>query len=480
MDCKCKDKILNIETMANMSIDKIIELYRNGYRLKGIVENLSIDNVSKIFVEDIYSMSPEVMILDAAGYEQPDGKLTVDLLVKNSDPNTLVIGFDFYSTDTTPVSMGPIYRACVVPWSTNGCVTFRVTGLLRKDPFIVHALRCISNPDCTTANCSQFSSIWDSTLTRTVSYTGVPPTYQGIIPTECTPCVSQWVCEQPLNGYEYDSCTQQRRSNQACNSTLTTSTISLNTDKTSPFNKGDVVTFYGILEESGTLLGLDINGVPIKIKIQISGITILDTYITTSAIASDRNWQYTWTVPPTYAGVDTAGRPITVTVSFSGDTSHQPSSKNLNYSVTGVTSRISQISLFSVQTSPFKKGSKVTFYGILEAGIAPYIRIFGVPTTIEIKIIDTTVTTATVMTYAPATTAIKNYDYEWTVPDTIDGIDTAGKEVTATVSFAGNTDYDTSKVTKTFSIESPGAGTGAMIMIAAAVLVVGTVVYAHK
>lgn len=447
-----KYNTLSLENIKNLSIDQIIKLYEQGYRLESID---SVDSVSTSHIEihkpEIHKMSPDVKIIDAVGYEQPNGLMTADIVVKNSDPSSLVLGFDFYSTDATPVSMGPRYVACVPPWSTNGCVMLRMTNLTRKDPFVVYVYRCISNPVCGGPSCSQFSSLTDSSFRGIVLYTGVPSTYQGTLPTECTPCVSSWVCEQPLNGYEYDSCTQTRRLNPICNPTTKSSSLSVNTYNTPPFSKGEHVVFYGILEETGIIINPDINGVPLHIKIQIVGTTVNDTYVTTSVLTWDKNWSYVWTVPYTYAGIDPAGKPVKIIVSFAGNETYQPVTTEKSYTIAGTANTQSQISLYARQTSPFNKGDNIGFYGVLEEAAFPYIDIIGVPANIEIKVGDVVTTAETVTTYSSLIWG-QNYQYVWKVPDTVGGVNTSGKPVTITASFAGNSTYQPSSITKNYAI----------------------------
>lgn len=358
MPCGCADKKLNLEDMKNMSVDDIVRLYKDGYRLEGMSNDLPsvVDLPTKH--NNIFSATPDpVTVLFAQGYQQNDGlHITVDLLIRSHNTTNLVIKFDFNSTDATPIPMG-YGVACIVPYSQNGCSQIRFTNLLQKDPFTIKTYRCITTPICAGPSCATFSSVWDDFYQAEVVNYGlnvVPAQIFGDpahpIPSsinmavECASCEPSWTCMKDAfnrnTGDKYDSCTGQTvRDTTLCPlPTIPTSQISIFADKLSPFDKGASVTFYGVLQSAaspyGNIAGSDLH---ILIKLGVDEVTQTDVHVTTTQATTGNNWSYIWIVPSTIAAVDTAGMNVKIIVDFGGNPNYQASSSTNLFGIGGIT-----------------------------------------------------------------------------------------------------------------------------------------------
>lgn len=277
----------------------------------------------------VMKLTPSIQLLRADGYDRGGGKMAVDVIIKNPENASLVIGIDILSSDLPPrviYSKGPI---CVPPTATSGCSIWRLDGIEFEDPFRAVAYRCISGPNCGAPSCAQFGSIADSTVIGTiVRWDGRIPDWSAVpISSECAPCTPMFECEQPLNGYEYDKCTQQRRLASRCVSIKKDSCLTVNTYNTPPFKKGENVSIYGVLEECGIIYAPDINGVPLRLKIKLDSITVFEGTVMTEKYTIPvlgKNWGYIWTVPDTVAGVDTSGKNVTVEAFYDGSDIYKP------------------------------------------------------------------------------------------------------------------------------------------------------------
>lgn len=357
------DKIIKLEEMKNMSIDKIIDMYRNGHTIENYssndVSNLNISNTSNSSnpSNPIYTMSPDVTVIYTRGYEQVGLKMTVDLLVRNYSPDNLVIKFAFYSTDATPQFLKD-HIQCIPPYSTEGCTKVRVIDIPLKDPYTVRVYGCIDVPDCAVPSCMTFGTIMESTCTGSVTIWGggIPPLSSfpplGVdkcgggalnMAVDCASCTPDWTCNKDEfgrnTGQKWNDCTQQTVDDiEMCPPpSIPNSIISITVDTASPFEKNSVVTFSGNLGSA-----IDpypkIGNARLDITIKIGDATVISTYKTTIANPqqSTANWSYSWIVPASIAGVDTGGMPITVIVEFDGNFDYRPSSKTENYNVAGV------------------------------------------------------------------------------------------------------------------------------------------------
>lgn len=365
MPCGCvNNKKLDLEDMKNMSVDDIVRLYKDGYILEGmsndLPSNLPTIGDPHIGNNNIFSASPDpVTILFAQGYQQNDGlHITVDLLVRSHNTTDLVIKFDFNSTDATPIPMG-YGVACIPPYSTPGfgCSKIRFTNLLQKDPFTIKTYRCITTPNCAAPSCATFGTIWDDYYVAEVVNYGlnvvpaqifgdpvrpIPPSINMAV--ECASCEPSWTCILDAfgrkTGDKYDSCTGQTvRDTAFCPlPTIPMSQISIFADKLSPFNKGDIVTFYGVLQSAaspyGNIAGADLH---ILIKLGVDEVTYTDVHVTTTPATTGNNWSYPWTVPPTMANVDTAGMNVKIIVNFGGNPDYQASSSTNLFGIGGIT-----------------------------------------------------------------------------------------------------------------------------------------------
>lgn len=142
-----------------------------------------------------------VEIKSSVGYMQSDGKMTVDTLVKNTELSSLVIAFDFYSTDVPRRYLGTV-SSCIQPFGTSGCINVRAVGIPFKDPYFVQIRRCISGPNCAANSCGTFSGIVDS------SFTGEVVRYDGVIPSEATYTVPS-DCAPPPTGLNITNVTAE-------------------------------------------------------------------------------------------------------------------------------------------------------------------------------------------------------------------------------------------------------------------------------
>lgn len=352
-----EDKIISLEEMKNMSIDRIIELYRNGYIL---------ESSDRQITGNIESMNPNtISIVYVRGYEQVGLKMTVDLLIKNNEDAALVVKFKFYSTDATPIYLGS-HVACIQPYSipqnANGCTKVRVADLPLKDPYRVYVFRCADTSNCAVPSCVRFDEIlWDSTCTGEVNVWGgiVPPITEfppaGVIKcsgglldmsVDCASCTPSWSCVKDAynnnTGYKYDSCTQQTVLDLSLcplPPTVKDSKISITTDSPSPFSKEQVVRFYGTLESATFSVPCacypNIPGADVLLTIRVGGAKVVEEHLTTLPGEAEPNFIYDWTVPPTIAGVDTSGMSVAVTVAFSQTAQWKSATATANYAVAG-------------------------------------------------------------------------------------------------------------------------------------------------
>lgn len=103
-----------------------------------------------------------IQILYAQSYMQTNGKMTVDILLKNPETASIVIGMDMQTTDIPPKINGPRMVACI-PANTP-CYSIRYVDIPFTDPYRIYVKRCISGPNCATSGCTTFGTIVDSTV----------------------------------------------------------------------------------------------------------------------------------------------------------------------------------------------------------------------------------------------------------------------------------------------------------------------------
>lgn len=318
-----------------------------------------------------------VQILAAKGYDVGYGKMDVDVALYNTDSYSLVVAVEFFSTDATPKYLGKTLVACVPVASSSGCWMGRITGLTFSDPFRAQVKRCISTPNCGSQSCSTFSTVIDSSISGDVAFGVAEPSvaFGGVAPTGCVSCTANWQCEQPSNGYEYDSCSKQRRMNPTCNpsSGKANSQISLNSSKSSPFNKGDNIRFGGILE-SANFPYCDIpssasscnNTAPgaINVTISVGGTTLVNQNIYSFAQSTPtaNNYLYDWVVPSSSGGTSLGGMDVKVVVTFAGNGSYNPSYVTQTYKIAPDPASACGITM-NAPSSILYVGDKVVFSG---------------------------------------------------------------------------------------------------------------------
>lgn len=103
-----------------------------------------------------------IEILYAQSYMQTNGQMTVDILLKNPETASIVIGMDMQTTDIPPKVNGPRMVACI-PANTP-CYSIRYVNIPFTDPYRIYVKRCISAPNCATSGCATFSTLTDSTV----------------------------------------------------------------------------------------------------------------------------------------------------------------------------------------------------------------------------------------------------------------------------------------------------------------------------
>lgn len=359
-----------------------------------------------------------VQILAAKGYDKGYGKIDIDVALYNDSPSDLVVAVDFVSTDATPVGMGRVW-VCVPPKSGSvGCLLVRAGGMALKDPFRAIVYRCISSPNCAAQSCATASNVPDSSIYGEVAWGESEPSiaFNGIAPAGCISCTEDWQCEgPPLNGYEYDRCTQQRRPASRCNPIITKkpSTLTISSRNYSPFKIGETVAFYGILEETGYVYNPDINGAPVRVVIRVGGTTVVDTTTTTySSTSPGENYQYKWTVPSSVSGASIYGKDVIVAVSFAGNDSYNSATATSStYYIEGKPAAVCTISL-NKPASTLEIGQQMTFSGQLSCdGIGMSGKTIEIWDTLGIsdKIATATTTTTNGMFSAPWTVKDINY-----------------------------------------------------------------------
>lgn len=114
-----------------------------------------------------------------------------------------------------------------------------------------------------------------------------------------------------------------------------------------------------------------------------------------------------------------------------------------------------QLSLNIRNTPPIAKGESVVIYGVLESASFPYFDINNAVLDLIIKIGDKVAVNTTVQTYQSFTPG-ENFQYVWQVPSVIEGMDTAGKQVTLIAQFAGDGEFSAVLSSSTFMIASTG------------------------
>ena len=358
-----ENKILKLESMRNMSMDEIIESYRNGYRLEGSNNNIQSavetqspnPDIQPIYSSQslgVQSLNPDqVLVLYSQAYEQasPAYNMTVDLLVRNHNTTSIVVKFkifDYYGTHTSPIKE---HIACIPAYNILGCLKIRITGVPLFSPYDVYVYRCLNTPNCAFETCVAFDTNWDSTYYAqqgVVVWGGTIPDISTFPPTDapnlnmaidCATCTPAFVCETTSGqntGYKYDACTGQRIQDIAMcplPATVVPSKISIAADKTSPFTKGAIVRFSGTLESAtgGTI----ISGATVNIQIRVGGAAPPPVSLTTTYARP--NFIYDWTVPSTIASVDTAGMAVTAIINFSQTTSWTSATATGNYAIAG-------------------------------------------------------------------------------------------------------------------------------------------------
>lgn len=374
-----------------------------------------------------------VEVKASVGYMQSDGRMTIDTLVKNTDTSSLVIAFDFYSTDVPRRYLTSV-SYCIPPFGTSGCVNVRIGNIPFKDPYIVQVRRCISGPNCGANSCTTFSGIVDSSFTgEVVRYDGVIPSQATYtVPSDCVPCQPSWSCESPLNGYEYERCTGQRRPNPAC----ATVTVLNMTGVTAELSVSDL--FPG---SQGW----------VRINVTATGSGNLSILVDNVQLLTDGPLNFGTT-------------PFTVTYLQQ----LSPGTKNICVQAIGgnkvctsivvpspVVRKDSCLTINTRNTPPFSKGENIAIYGVLEeCGLIVAPDINNAPITIKIKIDSTEVKSYSMTTYV-STSIGENWSYVWPVPAIYGtGLDTAGKNITVEVYYYGDATHNpiaTSKVIGTIA-----------------------------